>query len=60
MVKCIRGFMTAKRPITSAAAIKQFRKNAERAGVVVRAILFCVHVGDNVWAITSNVEIEAE
>jgi hypothetical protein len=58
MVKCIRGFMTAKRPLTADMAIKQFRLNCKKNGVIVHNVVCCHCIGENVWTIVSNVEIK--
>ena len=57
MIECIRGFVRPKQKMTSAAVIKKFRENAFKNGVVVKAVIFCVDVGDGVFSLVANVEM---
>lgn len=58
MITCVRGFMKTNGGTSAAAAIKRFRHNAEKANIKVVNIAFCTPVGDNVYSIVANIEVD--
>lgn len=58
MVKVVSGFMRVNGGTSAAVAIKRFRKNCDKEGVIVRNVVFCHPIGDNVFRIVAHVEMK--